>query len=222
IKNSNRNLPIALIISPLFILIVYILYFIGISTLVGPDTIMSMGDAHLDYAANLIFGAFGAKLIGLFVLISVLGGLNGLIIGISQMPYSLALQQMIPGEKTSFPLNSSIASYFIILIWYIVHYFTQRFMLLTNSDVSEIAIVVSYLLYLPLYYQVFKMGIKKEIGTFRGIICPILATIGSLIIFSGGLQNSLFLLYIAICLVFLIGGYIYYRKVTQSQIKIKS
>ncbi|MEG2285055.1 MAG: APC family permease [Eubacterium sp.] len=230
IKNSKRNLPIALIISPLFILIVYILYFIGISTLVGPDTIMSMGDAHLDYAANLIFGAFGAKLIGLFVLISVLGGLNGLIIGISQMPYSLALQQMIPGsekikklaEKTSFPLNSSIASYFIILIWYIVHYFTQRFMLLTNSDVSEIAIVVSYLLYLPLYYQVFKMGIKKEIGTFRGIICPILATIGSLIIFSGGLQNSLFLLYIAICLVFLIGGYIYYRKVTQSQIKIKS
>ena len=37
IKNSKRNLPIALVVGPVFILAVYIIYFIGICALVGPD-----------------------------------------------------------------------------------------------------------------------------------------------------------------------------------------
>lgn len=226
IKNSRRNLPIALVISPLFILLMYILYFVGVTNLLGAPAIMQLGDAHLDKAAAMVFGPFGAKLIGFFVLISVLGGLNGLVMGISQMPYSLALQKMIPGAdrlkvltpKSDFPLNSTIASYLIVACWFVIHYFTQRFGLLANSDVSEIAIVVSYLLYLPLYYQVFKLGQKRQIGAFRGILCPVLAAAGSLIIFSGGLQSPLFILYIAICLVFLAGGMVYYQKVTKAQV----
>ena len=226
IKNSRRNLPIALVISPLFILLMYILYFVGVTNLLGAPAIMQLGDAHLDKAAAMVFGPFGAKLIGFFVLISVLGGLNGLVMGISQMPYSLALQKMIPGAdrlkvltpKSDFPLNSTIASYLIVACWFMIHYFTQRFGLLANSDVSEIAIVVSYLLYLPLYYQVFKLGQKRQIGAFRGILCPVLAAAGSLIIFSGGLQSPLFILYIAICLVFLAGGIVYYQKVTKAQV----
>lgn len=226
IKNSRRNLPIALVISPLFILLMYILYFVGVTNLLGSPAIMQLGDAHLDKAAAMVFGPFGAKLIGFFVLISVLGGLNGLVMGISQMPYSLALQKMIPGAdrlkvltpKSDFPLNSTIASYLIVACWFVIHYFTQRFGLLANSDVSEIAIVVSYLLYLPLYYQVFKLGQKRQIGAFRGILCPVLAAAGSLIIFSGGLQSPLFILYIAICLVFLAGGMVYYQKVTKAQV----
>ena len=226
IKNSRRNLPIALVISPLFILLMYILYFVGVTNLLGAPAIMQLGDAHLDQAAAMVFGPFGAKLIGFFVLISVLGGLNGLVMGISQMPYSLALQKMIPGAdklkvltpKSDFPLNSTIASYLIVTCWFVVHYFTQRFGLLTNSDVSEIAIVVSYLLYLPLYYQVFKLGRKQQIGAFRGILCPVLAAVGSLIIFSGGLQSPLFILYIAICLVFLADGMVYYQKITKAQV----
>lgn len=226
IKNSRRNLPIALVISPLFILLMYILYFVGVTNLLGAPAIMQLGDAHLDKAAAMVFGPFGAKLIGFFVLISVLGGLNGLVMGISQMPYSMALQKMIPGAdrlkvltpKSDFPFNSTIASYLIVACWFVIHYFTQRFGLLANSDVSEIAIVVSYLLYLPLYYQVFKLGQKRQIGAFRGILCPVLAAAGSLIIFSGGLQSPLFILYIAICLVFLAGGMVYYQKVTKAQV----
>lgn len=227
IKKSKRNLPIALVVSPLFILLMYILYFVGVTNLLGADSIMQMGDAHLDKAAVMVFGDVGAKFIGLFVLISVLGGLNGLIMGISQMPYSLALQKMIPASdkfallraKTKYPLYSALIAYVVIVIWFVIHYFTQHFNLLANSDISEIAIVVSYLLYLPLYYQVFKMGLKGQIGVFRGIICPVLATIGSLIIFSGGLQSPLFVLYIVICLTFLGFGILYYQKVTKVQLK---
>jgi len=220
IKNSKRNLPLALTISPLFILILYIIYFVGISNLVGPAKIMEMGDAHLDYAANMIFGPSGAKIIMLFVFISVLGTLNGLIMGMTRMPYALALDNMLPGseklsrisDKTNFPINSAFFAMSVVVFWLVLHYFTQKYLLLPNSDVSEIAIVSSYLLYLALYYKVFMLWRNKEIKSlFRGLICPIFASIGSLIIFSGGFQSPLFLLYIAICFTAFGAGYIYYR-----------
>lgn len=217
VKNAKRNLPIALVVSPLFVLAMYLIYFVGISNLVGPAEVIQMGDAHLDYAANMIFGPLGAKLIMFFVIVSVLGGVNGLVIGTTRMPYSLALRDMFPGsdyvkvtDKREFPLRSAFVSLGIIVLWYVVHYFTQKYELLPNSDISEIAIVVSYLMYLPLYYQVLRMGLRKEIGPLRGIICPILAAIGSLIIFSGGLQSPLFILYIAICMVFIVAGFAFY------------
>lgn len=86
IKNSKRNLPLALVISPLVILVLYIIYFVGISNLVGPTEIMNSGDAHLDFAANMIFGPSGAKILMLFVFISVLGTLNGLVMAMIRMP----------------------------------------------------------------------------------------------------------------------------------------
>lgn len=220
IKNSKRNLPLALVISPIIILILYILYFVGISNLVGTDQIIAMGDEHLNFAANLIFGQNGAKIIMLFVLISVLGTLNGLIIGMIRMPYALGLEKMIPGskklghlsEKNNFPIHSAFFSLVIVIFWLVIHYFVQSFDLFPNSDISEISIVTSYLLYILLYYQVFKLWRKKEIKSFfRGFICPVLATIGSLIIFSGGLQNTLFGFYLIICLLVFGSGFIYHH-----------
>ena len=54
IKDSKRNLPKALIIAPIFILILYVLYFVGISMYIGPENIMALGDAHVDLAANTL------------------------------------------------------------------------------------------------------------------------------------------------------------------------
>ncbi|HEY5556397.1 APC family permease [Acetobacterium sp.] len=220
IKNSKRNLPLALTFSPLFILVLYIIYFVGISNLIGPAKIMEMGDAHLDYAANMIFGSGGAKIIMLFVFISVLGTLNGLIMGMIRMPYALGLDNMLPGsqmlarvsEKSDFPVNSALFALGVVGFWLALHYFTQKFALLPNSDVSEIAIVASYLLYLGLYYKVFTLWRKKEIKSlFRGLICPVFATIGSLIIFSGGFQSPLFLFDMGICFIVFGAGFVYYR-----------
>ncbi len=220
IKNSKRNLPLALVISPLIILVLYIIYFVGISNLVGPAEIMNSGDAHLDFAANMIFGPSGAKILMLFVFISVLGTLNGLVMAMIRMPYALGLDQMIPKSRAmttissrfDFPVNSAVLALLIVGFWLTVHYFSQKYTLFPNSDISEIAIVTSYLLYLGLYYKVFVLWKKKEIkSVFRGLICPILASLGSLIIFSGGIQNPLFGLYFAICAVVFGTGYAYYQ-----------
>ena len=61
IKNSKRNLPIALVVGPIFVLAVYILYFVGICILVGPQEILTLGDGHVTVAAEKIFGGIGSK-----------------------------------------------------------------------------------------------------------------------------------------------------------------
>lgn len=223
IKNSKRNFPIVLVVSPLIIMGLYIAYFIGINKLVGPETIMSLGDAHMNLAVTNLLGPVVAKFINLFVLISILGVTNVIVMAVIRAPYSLATQNAMPmskkinvlSNKYNMPMASGVAAFVLCIAWYVVHYCTTKYNLLPNSDISEIAAVTSYLCYILLYIRVFKMGMKKEIGFFRGKVCPILAIVGSLIIFAGGLQSSLFAGYIIFNLIVMAVGYLYYSRVSK-------
>ena len=226
VRDSKRNLPKALIIAPISILIVYLLYFVGISIYVGPETIMSIGDAHVDLAANNLFGMWGSKIVLVFVIISIIGTVNGLIMGIIRLPYSLAIRNMFPksevianvDEKTKMPINSTVVSFIISVSWLAVHYFTTKTGLLPNSDISEISITMSYVLYALLYVKVLQLGIKKEIKSIiRGIINPILALCGSAIILLGSIGNSLFWIYAVICLGILLSAVVFWRNVSKNE-----
>ena len=220
IKDSKKNLPKALIIAPLFILLIYVLYFVGISIYVGPEQIMALGDAHVDLAANMIFGQWGAKIILTFVVISILGTVNGLVMGHIRMPYSLAIRDMFPkseivkkvNKSLGMPVYSAIVAFVISLVCLLVHYITQNNNLLPNGDISEISITVNYLLYILLYFKVFKMGVSGEIkGLWKGKVNPILATLGSLIIFFGSLSNPLFFIYLLICGLLLLSAILFWK-----------
>jgi APA family basic amino acid/polyamine antiporter len=220
IKNSKRNLPLALTISPLVILLAYVSYFIGISSLLGPETILEQGDASAFTAANFLFGNVGAKIILVFVVVSVLGTVNGITLGFIRMPYSLALRNMIPGSNwlkkederlNGMPFHSAILAYVLSILWMLIHYITQKVGM--RGDVSEIAIGVSYLNYIVLYFTVMKLAKKGIIkGKIKGYVIPILATIGSLVIISGSLSHPLFLYYFAVCFSIMLAGALYYKK----------
>lgn len=221
IKNSKRNLPIALIVSPIFVLIVYLAYFVGVSVFVGPENVLELGNDSVGKMASILFGETGSKVVLIFVIISVVGTLNGLTLGLIRSPYSLALRNMIPfSDKLSkenknfnnMPLNSAIFSAIVTFIWYIVHYITQKNGM--KGDVSEIAICISYLNYCVFYVVIIKLAIKGEIkNKFMGYFVPLMAILGSLIILSGGISNPLFIYYLIICLLFMVAGYFYYKKV---------
>lgn len=221
VENAKRNVPIALIVSPIIILAMYLLYFVGISIYVGPDTIMAAGDSHVELAATQLLGPWAAKGILVFVIISVAATANGLTIALFQLPYSLALRGMCPAsdklskvnEKWQTPILSYLVGTVILFVWIAIHYFTQKYNVFGNSDVSEIGVTLNYLLLIPLYYHVLRLGQKGEIkGIWRGKITPILAICGSLIILIVGMQSSLFVVYLAICAIVLITAYYYYQR----------
>lgn len=220
IKNPKKNLPKALIIAPLFILIIYIAYFVGISTFVGPEMVMQLGDAHVDLAANKILGPMGAKIFIIFVIISIMGTVNGLLMGMIRLPYSLAIRGMFPksdkiskvNDKLGIPVNSAMISLVVILFWVVIHYITQKFNVLPNSDISEISITINYVLYILLYVKVFNMGRSGEVkGIWKGFLNPILATVGSLIILIGSMSNPLFWGYTSFCLILLLSAMAFWK-----------
>lgn len=221
IKDSKRNLPKALIIAPTFILIVYVLYFVGISMYIGPETIMSLGDAHVDLAANNLLGPWGAKIVLIFVIISIMGTINGLTLGMIRLPHSLSVRNMFPkskvinkiDEKLLMPVNSAIVAFIIAIVWYIAHYLTTKFGLLPNSDISEISITMSYTMYILLYVKVIQLGRQGKIsGIWNTIINPVLAIIGSLIILFGSMGNQLFWIYAAFCLLVMLLAVLFCKK----------
>lgn len=138
----------------------------------------------------------GETILLVFVLLAVLGVLNGLTLGYVRMPQILATKNMLPNSeklakinpKTELSPHSAILAYLISLIWLSVHYVTQKWDLLNGGDISEIAIVFSYLSYMILYFKVIQLNKNGIIDNkFLGKIVPSLGICGSLIIFIGGL-----------------------------------
>lgn len=220
IKDSRKNLPKALVVAPIIILLVYIIYFVGVCTYIGPEAVMQLGDGHVNLIANEILGPVGAKVILVFVIVSVVGTVNGLILGLIRLPYSLAIRDMFPksetvsklSDKNSMPVNSAIVAFILSIVWIVIHYFTTKFGVLVNSDISEISITVSYAMYILLYVKVFKLGRTGEVkGIFRGTINPILAIMGSLIILLGSIGNKLFWVYAILCSLVLLSAVLYWR-----------
>lgn len=221
VKDAKKAMPKALTIAPLIVLAIYTLYFVGITSYLGVDQVMALGDAHVSVAASALLGNTFAKMIVVFVIISVMGTMNGLVTGYMRMPYSLALRKGMflweaqlkkVDEKLDIPVYSAIFAFVVCTIWMVIHYLCTRFNILPNSDVSEIAISMAYMLYIVLYYQVYQLYRRKEIKSFfKGVICPLLATLGSFIILSGGMQSQYFIYYLFICgLVYLISQ-VYYH-----------
>lgn len=221
IKNAKRNLPIALIISPLIILSIYLIYFLGITKLLSPQFIIDQGDAHVYLAVNQLFGAWGGKIIIIFIIISVLGTSNGVIMGIMRLPYSLAIRNMFPNSKHvakvdknyGISIPSALISLCISLVWMLLHYITQKYNVLPNSDVSEIPIAMFYVFYIILYVKVIRSSYRdKSKSLWRRVINPLLATTGSIIILIASMQNPLFITYVVICSVIIIISIIFWTK----------
>ena len=228
IKNSKRNLPIALSAAPIGVLIVYLAYFLGISSYLGTDKILELGDQSVDVAAAGLFGETGAKLVLIAVVISILGVVNGVSLGLVRLPYSLSLRNMMPASKVfkkenkklgGMPVNSAVLEYCLAVFYLLLHTFlaTRENKFVSNLDISEIAIGVLYMLYIILYIAVIRLYKKGEIKSrFLGLVAPVLAIVGSLIIFSGSVVKLAFIIYVLVCFAFIAAAYLFYKKHTDT------
>ena len=159
LRDAKRNLPRALIVAPLIILVLYLGYFLGLSCFLGPQTVMEAGDASLSLMFVRLFGEQAAALPNIIALIAVLGTGNGMVMATLRMPFSLALHNQIPAARLvgrvnrtlRFPVASALIAYAMTLFWSGVHALITTFDLLPNGDISEIGVGLT-LLILTLFY----------------------------------------------------------------------
>ncbi|PXV93836.1 amino acid/polyamine/organocation transporter (APC superfamily) [Lachnotalea glycerini] len=231
VKNPKRNMSLALIIGPIVVLSVYLLYFLGLNQMLGAEFIMSTGNAGINMVGTLLFGKNGSSILMIFIIIAIVGVINGVSLGNIRLPQTLASKNMIPHSdkisklhpKYEVSIPSVWISYVVTLIWMLIHYITQKTGILHGGDVSEIAIVFSYCCYTILYIKVIRMKKQKIIDSFfKGIICPILALAGSSIILCGGIISNPFyvICFIILCSLICSLGYSYSKFTNQKNCQL--
>lgn len=130
LKDAKKNLPRALIGGTFAIMLVYILYYIGLAGAVSNEVMMAGGEAGAKLAFETVFSSIGGSLIFVFVIISCLGTLNGLMLGCTRGLYSIAVRGMGPKQEvfkqvdniTNMPTNSSVIGLLFCGIWLLFFY----------------------------------------------------------------------------------------------------
>ena len=186
IKDSKRNLPLALTIGGIVIAAVYILYYIGVA---GGASNQQLIDQGATVAFTNIFGGVLGNILNLFIAISCIGTMNGLMLGCTRGMYSIASRGRGPSpevygqvdEKTNMPNNSAVFALMVTAAWFLYFYCSNLACIWTGPfvfDSTELPIITIYLMYLPILIQWIRK--EKDQSVIRRFILPILAICGSL------------------------------------------
>lgn len=186
LKDSKKNLPRALVIGAIIIIATYIFYYVGVA---GGATNQELIDSGATVAFVNVFGNVLGNILNLFIAISCIGTMNGLMLGCVRGLYSIAVRGRGPAphvfsqidKETNMPHNSAIVGLLLCGFWGL--YFFLANLAGTWSgpfvfDSSELPIITIYMLYLP----IFVMWIKKatDESAMRRYVLPLLAICGSL------------------------------------------
>lgn len=186
LKDSKKNLPRALLIGGVIIVAVYIAYYIGVA---GGATNQELIDSGATVAFVNIFGNVLGNILNLFIAISCMGTMNGLMLGCCRGMYSVAARGEGPSpnvfsqvdKATNMPNNSAVFGLFVCAAWGLYFFLAN----LAGSplvgkfvfDSSEIPIVTIYAMYLPIFIMWMKKA--KDESVARRFVIPILAFCGS-------------------------------------------
>lgn len=185
LKNSKRNLPIALIAGCLIVISVYVLYFIGVA---GGASNQELIDYGATVAFTNLFGNVLGNILNLFIAVSCFGTLNGLMLGCSRGAYSLAVRNEGPAPHifktidadTNMSINSSVFGLICCVLWYVYFYFSNLAGTWTGIfvfDPTELPILTMYALYIPIFIAwIIK---AKDENPLRRIVTPSVAVITS-------------------------------------------
>ena len=188
LRDSKKNLPKALVIGTFLVMIIYIAYYVGLAGAVSNETLMAGGQEGARIAFSTLFSNIGGTLLFVFVIISCLGTLNGLMLGCTRGLYSLAVRDRGPQPRifgqvdpeTNMPTNSAIFGLFLSGAWLLYFYganLTDPWFGFFCFDSSELPIVTIYALYLPIFFSLMKK--EKDLPAFKRFVMPSLAVLGS-------------------------------------------
>ncbi len=145
-KNPGKDLPKAIVGGLSLVMAVYLA--INIAYLwIAPASELANVTSPASLVANKLFGEIGGKFVSAGILISVFGTANGYVLTGSRVPYAIAKEGAIPGNKILSKVNKGSSPYYaicLIVILACLYALTGQFNLL--SDLTIFAIWFFYVL----------------------------------------------------------------------------
>lgn len=220
LKDAKKNLSRALVGGAILIVVMYVMFFIGITSVISYDEAIPLaGSLNITVlAATRLFGAFFGSLVGYFVLISVLGTLNGLTIASMRAFYQIGLKgvgykpdQMLMLTKNEAPLTSGFFSLIMSLFWGTLWILNLNGVFNTFVDISIFPIIFLYSFYVIIYIYIIKT--YKDLNVFKRFVVPIISIIGSSYLIYGAYSGSPlgFIYYLLILFVFFVAALYFYK-----------
>jgi APA family basic amino acid/polyamine antiporter len=212
LKDAKRTLPKALFFGSAAVVIIYMLYYLGISGVLSNEQVIAAGDGAPVKVISMIFGRLGGTFLTVFVIISCLGTLNGLIMGSSRGMFSIASRGLGPkpgffgavDPVTNSTRNSALLGFVLSVFWLVIWYGNFAGWFGKFMDISELPIAFLYVIYISLYVWVMRKF--KGLGPFSRYAAPVLAGTGSLYIVWGAIQKDMFLHFFLLTLTIIIAG----------------
>lgn len=187
IKDSKRNLPIALFAGTLIIVFIYIVYYIGLAGAVDNETMMAGGETAAKIAFTTVFSKVGGTGVFVLIVISCYGVLNGLMMANVRGFYSLAIRGKGYNPKmfcqvdpvSNMPTNAAVIG-LLVAGWWLLYFYGAN---LTAPwfgpfcfDTSELPIITIYAMYIPMF-----MVMIKRIKNYKvTALLPIIAILGAI------------------------------------------
>ena len=218
IKDARKTLPRALVFGTILIVLVYTFYYVGIASVIDNEKVIEYGDNTSLVVISALFGRFAGVLLNVFVVISCLGTLNGLVMASSRGMFSIGVRDMGPkpnlfkavNSKTDSTINSGIAGLCLSFLWLMVWYGNFHGWFGGFMDTSELPIAFLYFVYLALYVWYIRKFGKR--GIFIGYIIPLLAGAGSIFIVLAATRKDMFWQFSLVLVVIMIAGNLLNRK----------
>ncbi len=132
-ENPQKEIAKVLSVSAIIITFAYVFYFTGMtmifnSTAGGIEQIMILGDNHVGVAAQTILGDIGGKLVLFCVTMSVLGAMNGTVMGGFRYPHALAQAGDLPNSeffvqesKYQTTGRAALINFFATVAWFVFY-----------------------------------------------------------------------------------------------------
>lgn len=184
LKDSKKNLPRALILGAIIVVAVYLAYFLGLTGALTAEEIMHSSNVPKD-AFSALFGnpVFGT-IAYVFIIISCLGTMNGLMLGCCRGMYSVAVRNQGPAPKvfsqvdgeTNMPTNSSILGLIFCAFWMLQWELGLIQGVLPDIiawENDELPIITLYAAYIPIFLVM--MIRTRDLHPVKRFVLPALA-----------------------------------------------
>ena len=196
LKDSKKNLPRALVIGALVTIVIYALYIWAMSVVGDVNTIIAtwpFGESLPRIAFSTLFGNVVGTIVYVFITISCLGTMNGLIMASCRNMYSISIRGMGPrpeffghvDTQNNFAIKSSVLGMMLAGFWYAWTVMMWMggpglFGSVHGSEwfawePDEIGIICLYLMYIPM--MIGLMAKAKDLNPVKRFVLPALGVL---------------------------------------------
>ncbi len=184
LKNAKRNLPIALIVGSVIVVAVYFFYFLGLTGALTTEEMMASPNIPKEAFGKLFGSPVFGTVVYVFIVISCLGTMNGLVLGCSRGMYSVAGRGQGPcprvfatvDKETDMPTNSAIAGLLFCAFWFMqweLGFIRGALPDIIAWENDELPIITLYASYIPIFIVLMVKG--KDLPPVKRFVMPSLA-----------------------------------------------